>query len=100
MAELLDLIRGQDAAIEDHEITAKKSANLVLWVILGFFVCFLLWATFTRVDQTVRGMGRVVPSSKLQVVSNLEGGVIELRRREADAFRAARAAGSSSSIHW
>ncbi len=77
MAELLDLIRGQDAAIEDHEITAKKSANLVLWVILGFFVCFLLWATFTRVDQTVRGMGRVVPSSKLQVVSNLEGGVIE-----------------------
>ena len=77
MAELLDLMRGREAAIEDHEVTAKKSANLVLWVILAFFVCFVLWATFTEVDRTVRGMGRVVPSSKLQVVSNLEGGVIE-----------------------
>lgn len=77
MAELLDLMRGQDAAIEDHEITAKKSANLLLWIILAFFVFFLLWATFTEIDRTVRGMGRVVPSSKLQVVSNLEGGVIE-----------------------
>lgn len=77
MAELLDLMRGQEAAIEEHEITARKSANLVLWVILAFFVIFLIWATFTQVDRTVRGMGRVVPSSKLQVVSNLEGGVIE-----------------------
>lgn len=77
MAELLDLMQGREAAIEDHEVTAKKSANLVLWVILAFFVCFVFWATFTEVDRTVRGMGRVVPSSKLQVVSNLEGGVIE-----------------------
>ena len=31
----------------------------------------------TKIDRSVRGLGQVVPSSKLQVVSNLEGGVVE-----------------------
>jgi membrane fusion protein, adhesin transport system len=77
MAELLELLRGHEAELEEQEFAAKKSANLALWIILGFFAVFLIWATFTQLDRTVRGTGRVVPSSKLQVVSNLEGGVIE-----------------------
>lgn len=77
MARLLDLLRGAEAELEEQEFTARKSANLILWIIGGFFILFLLWATFTEVDRTVRGVGRVVPSSKLQVVSNLEGGVVE-----------------------
>ena len=31
----------------------------------------------TELDRTVRGQGRVMPSSQLQVVSNLEGGVVQ-----------------------
>lgn len=53
------------------------SANILLWVIAGFFAVFLLWAGFAELDSSVRGQGRVVPSSQLQVVSNLEGGIIE-----------------------
>ena len=55
----------------------SRGASLLLWVILGFFIVAFAWAAFTKIDRTVRARGRVVPSAKLQVVSNLEGGVIE-----------------------
>jgi adhesin transport system membrane fusion protein len=77
MSQLLRFIQGEDDNLDEQELAAKKSANLVLWIILGVFVVFLAWASLTQLDRTVRGQGRVVPSSKLQVVSNLEGGVIE-----------------------
>ncbi len=51
--------------------------SLLLWLILGFFAIFLIWASLTDLDRTVRGMGRVVPSSKTQVISNLEGGIVQ-----------------------
>lgn len=62
---------------EGDEFKARRSANLMLWMIAGFFVLAVAWASLTKIDRSVRAMGRVVPSSKLQVVSNLEGGVIE-----------------------
>jgi adhesin transport system membrane fusion protein len=55
----------------------KFAPSLMLWLILGFFVVFVIWAALTEIDRTVRGMGRVVPSSKTQLISNLEGGIVE-----------------------
>jgi membrane fusion protein, adhesin transport system len=55
----------------------KFAPSLLLWLILGFFVVFLIWAALTEIDRTVRGMGRVVPSSKIQMISNLEGGIVQ-----------------------
>jgi adhesin transport system membrane fusion protein len=75
--KLRDLLGGTEADVDEHEVSARNSANLVLLVIFLFFAAFFLWATLTKIDRTVRGVGRVIPSSKLQVVSNLEGGVIE-----------------------
>lgn len=77
MARYLDILKGDDTDSEEQEFVAKKSANVVLWFISGFLVLFLIWASLTKIDRTVHGMGRVVPSSKMQVVSNLEGGVVE-----------------------
>ena len=53
------------------------AANILLWSILGFVVIFVVWAALAQVDRTVRGQGRIIPSSQLQVVSNLEGGIVE-----------------------
>lgn len=64
-------------SIEAVGFVPHRGANLMLWTILVFFVIALAWAAFTKIDRTVRAQGRVVPSSKLQVVSNLEGGVVE-----------------------
>lgn len=77
MTRILDYLKGEETDLDEQEFAAKKSANMILWIIGGFFLVFLLWAALTEVDRTVQGLGKVVPSSKLQVVSNLEGGVIE-----------------------
>ena len=77
MAGLLDFLKGTDGALDEQEFVARKSANIVLWAILAFFILAVAWAALTEIDRSVRGTGSVVPSSKLQVVSNLEGGVVE-----------------------
>ena len=59
------------------KIKPKAASSMLLWVIVAFVVAFFIWAAFTELDRTVRGQGRVVPSSQLQVVSNLEGGVVQ-----------------------
>ena len=66
-------------SLEDYvdRVRPSTASNLLLWLILGFIGVFVLWAALTELDRTVRGQGRVVPSSQLQVVSNLEGGIVE-----------------------
>lgn len=68
---------GEEEEFEEQEFRARKSSNIILWSIAAFVVLFVIWASFTSVERTVRAPGRVVPSSQLQVVSNLEGGVVE-----------------------
>ena len=58
-------------------IKPRTASNMLLWFVVAFVVAFFVWAAVTKLDRTVRGMGRVIPSSQLQVVSNLEGGVVQ-----------------------
>jgi len=57
-------------------IRPKAVSNLLLWLIIGFIVVFVLWASIVKLDRTVHASGRIVPSSRLQVLSNLEGGIV------------------------
>ena len=70
---------GTRAHLEDlaDRIRPRAASNLLLWVVVGFVVVFFVWAAFAELDRTVRGPGRVIASSQLQTVSNLEGGVVE-----------------------
>lgn len=58
-------------------IKPKQASTILLYVILAFFVAFIIWANCARIDRTVRGSGKVIASSQLQTVSNLEGGVVK-----------------------
>lgn len=58
-------------------IKPKSASNLLLWTIVGFFVAFVLWASLVELDRTIHAPGRIVPSARLQVISNLEGGIIK-----------------------
>ncbi len=53
------------------------ASRVLLWSIAGFSGIMLVWAAVSRVDETAVAMGRVIPSRQLQVVSNLEGGVVQ-----------------------
>lgn len=65
--------------IEDFagDVKPRTASNILLWVVAAFFVSFIAWASLTKLDRTVRGGGRVIASSHLQVISNLEGGIVE-----------------------
>jgi HlyD family secretion protein/adhesin transport system membrane fusion protein len=41
-----------------------------------FFVIFILWASFTQIDEVVRGEGKVIPSGQTKVLQHFEGGII------------------------
>lgn len=38
---------------------------------------FLLWAGWADLDEVARGYGQVVPSQRVQVIQNLEGGILQ-----------------------
>lgn len=44
--------------------------------IMLFFIAFISWATFSEIDEVVKGSGKVVPSSQTKVLQNLEGGIV------------------------
>lgn len=52
------------------------AAQVMLWSIGLFFVWAVLWASFSQVEERVRGTGQVMPSSDIQVVQSLEGGIL------------------------
>ncbi|MGE0613636.1 MAG: HlyD family type I secretion periplasmic adaptor subunit, partial [Hyphomicrobiales bacterium] len=52
---------------------------------LALAVTFVAWAYFAELEAVARGEGRVVPSTRMQVVQSLEGGIVKaLEVREGD----------------
>ncbi len=49
----------------------------MIWLLASFTVCFLLWAHFSRLDEVTRANGKVIPSSQIQVIQSMDGGVIQ-----------------------
>ncbi len=54
----------------------NRFAYLITICVVVFAVGFLVWADRAILDEVTRGEARVVPSSKIQVVQNLEGGIL------------------------
>ena len=57
-------------------ILKAPKADLILFVITGFFILFFIWASRSELEEVTRGNGKVIASSKVQVIQNLEGGII------------------------
>lgn len=54
-----------------------RSSVWILWTIAVVVAWLIFWASIAELDKIVRGEGKVVPSSRIQLVQNLEGGIIE-----------------------
>ncbi|MEM5389554.1 HlyD family type I secretion periplasmic adaptor subunit [Paraburkholderia phymatum] len=48
----------------------------ILWSTLAFFIAALTWAALAQIDEVTVGEGKVIPTSRVQVVQNLEGGIV------------------------
>jgi len=55
---------------------SPKGGRAIIWVVLLLFIAFIAWAYNSEIEQVTRGIGKVIPSSQIQVVQNLEGGII------------------------
>ena len=56
---------------------ASRSSHLILATTAAFLIVALLWAANATLDEVTRGDGKVIPSSKVQVVQNLEGDILD-----------------------
>jgi adhesin transport system membrane fusion protein len=55
---------------------ASPGSHIILAITVLFIVIALFWAANASIDEVTRGEGKVIPSSKIQVIQNLEGGIL------------------------
>ena len=56
----------------DFTLSSRRLVHLFLL----FVIVLIVWAYYAEVDELVRGQGKVIPSKQLQVIQNLEGGIL------------------------
>lgn len=70
----------EDFAADAQWAVGQQKAHgsrLLVWLSLLVVVVLLIWAALGRIDEVVRGQGKVVPSRQVQVVQSLDGGIVE-----------------------
>ena len=76
---MVDRVRADD-------MRERRLPHIVLGCIALFFILAIAWASFFQIEEVARGEGRVITRSQVQVITNLEGGIIaEILVREGEA---------------
>ncbi len=72
----------------DFERGPRRAVLILLGTTALFFVLLFAWMSFARLDISVTAMGAVVPSSRVQQVQSMEGGILQaLNVREGTVVR-------------
>lgn len=58
-------------------LKTPRGGRIILWCIFIFVIAALVWAHYTSLDEVTVGDGKVIPSSQVQVIQNLEGGILK-----------------------
>jgi adhesin transport system membrane fusion protein len=72
-AEDIDLVSDiRSSILAQH----PQGSRVILWTVLVLFFAGVIWAAFSEIEEVTRGMGKVIPASQIQVIQNLEGGIL------------------------
>jgi adhesin transport system membrane fusion protein len=52
------------------------STKIMLWISFVLIISLIVWAYFSEIDALTRGQGKVIPSQQIQIIQNLEGGIV------------------------
>lgn len=64
---------------------AHPAGHMILLAVTVLLVVGLVWAALAQVDEVTHAEGQIIPSSQVQIVQNLEGGIVqEILVREGD----------------
>lgn len=58
-------------------LQTPRGGRLILYMIILLVTAAVCWSWFAEIDDVVKAQGKVVPSSRLQEIQNLEGGVLK-----------------------
>ena len=58
-------------------VQSPRGGQIIVWMTLLLFMLLIFWMYISEIDEITRGNGKVIPSSQLQIVQNLEGGILE-----------------------
>lgn len=82
---------GQDQVISTGSKKSKKlqqplpKVSIFIWIICIGLLSLLIWAWLFKLEEVSTGTGKVIPSSKEQIVQSLEGGILtKLNVREGE----------------
>lgn len=68
-----------------RQAPALPKASFLVWILGCGFLILVLWAWFFQLEEVSTGTGKVVPSSKDQIIQSLEGGILtKLNVKEGD----------------
>lgn len=62
------------AVLQQEPLRARALLRISAVVI----VLLILWAAFAEIDEVTRGQGKVVPTSQVQIIQSVDGGVVEV----------------------
>ena len=72
--EDLDFATEYNAAINQGP---PRTTAVFLITLVVIFLSFLAWSSWAQLDEVTRGEGRVIASTKNQIVQSLEGGIVK-----------------------
>lgn len=82
------LIRPPSEAALRQSLSERRDMRLLRGV-LALLVVMVVWAAWAPVDKVVRAEGRIIPSTRAQLVQHLEGGIVrDIRVREGQSVKA------------
>lgn len=70
----LEYMKSLSAAVLEKSTLGSR---IILWTIVISIFALITWAYFAQIDERVRGEAKVIPARKVQVIQNLEGGIVE-----------------------
>jgi len=92
---------GRGIAFASRIPKVSRDSSVLLGVICFVFAAFFVWASVARVDDLTRADGRVIPSARLQIIQNLEGGIVQaLNVRQGESVEAGALIASLSSTQF
>ncbi|AWY01289.1 hemolysin secretion protein D [Marinomonas primoryensis] len=70
----LEYLTDRNAALM---LKTPRGGRIILWVVFIFVAAALVWANYTALDEVTVGDGKVIPTSQVQQIQNLEGGILK-----------------------
>ena len=75
--------KGKGFGVRTLEDDERRASQWLIWATAATLTAALVWAAFFKLDEITRGQGKVIPTSREQVVQSLDSGVLaELLVRE------------------